>query len=801
MSTVLLAQSPPQSFSYQTVIRDAGFTILANQEVVLRLSIVEDDPQGVMVYQEKHVETTSPIGLVNLFIGEGNVSSGSFDAIDWANHTYFLEVAIDFDSDDNFVVMGSSQLRSVPYALYALNAGNANQGPIGLTGPQGEQGLPGTNGINGVDGSQGPQGEQGEQGLPGTNGIIGVDGSQGSQGEQGPIGLTGSQGEQGPIGLTGAQGEQGIQGEVGSQGPIGLTGVQGEQGPQGEQGVQGEVGPQGPIGLTGPQGEQGLQGEVGSQGPIGLTGVQGEQGPQGEQGVQGEVGPQGSQGEQGEQGEQGPIGLTGPQGEQGFPGFPGTNGINGVDGSQGPQGEQGEQGPIGLTGSQGEQGVQGEVGPQGPIGLTGSQGEQGPIGLTGLISNGTTAGNTPYWDGSQWVVNNSNIHNNGVGVGIGTATPDVSAKLELFSNTQGFLPPRMNSVQRDAIISPALGLVIFNTTTNCLNFYIGTNWNEACGTVIIPIGSITSLNCASATNSGTLEEGVAASGVSSSVPYTGGNGGTYNGQIINSTGVNGLTATLSSGTFNSSSGFLNYTITGTPSSSGTAFFALNIGGQSCNLNFSASLYQPQFPTGSVFCSVTGPPLVVDVTNPITGETWMDRNLPGHYQWGRQSDGHQCSQSGYETSPSSSYTPSGYLYGKFIFVDDYPYDWLQNTNNNLWQGVNGINNPCPSGYRIPTQAEWDAEIASWSSEDATGALNSTLNLQAEGKRTSNNGQLYLSNWNNDFGHYWSSTTFNYYGQSLQFNDCSNGSSGGYCSTNASTPGEWRYEGLSVRCIKD
>ena len=143
---------------------------MANQEVVLRLSILEDGPQGVLVYQEKHVEITSAIGLVNLFIGDGNVSSGSFDAIDWANHTYFLEVAIDFDNDDNFIIMGTSQLRSVPYALYALNAGNANQGPAGPQGEQGEQGTPGTNGVDGIDGQQGEQGQQGPQGLQGEQG-------------------------------------------------------------------------------------------------------------------------------------------------------------------------------------------------------------------------------------------------------------------------------------------------------------------------------------------------------------------------------------------------------------------------------------------------------------------------------------------------------------------------------------------------------------------------------------------------------------------------------------------------------
>ena len=61
-------------------------------------------------------------------------------------------------------------------------------------------------------------------------------------------------------------------------------------------------------------------------------------------------------------------------------------------------------------------------------------------------------------------------------VGIGTATPDASAKLDIASTTQGLLPPRMTTVQRDAIVSPATGLVIFNTTTNGLEFKSSTGW-------------------------------------------------------------------------------------------------------------------------------------------------------------------------------------------------------------------------------------------------------------------------------------------------------------------------------------
>jgi hypothetical protein len=68
------------------------------------------------------------------------------------------------------------------------------------------------------------------------------------------------------------------------------------------------------------------------------------------------------------------------------------------------------------------------------------------------------------------------------------------------------------------------------------------------------------------------------------VPYSGGNGATYSaGTAISSTGVTGLTATLVGGTLASGTGNLSYTISGTPSDSGTASFAITFGGQSCTL--------------------------------------------------------------------------------------------------------------------------------------------------------------------------------------------------------------------------
>jgi uncharacterized protein (TIGR02145 family) len=66
-------------------------------------------------------------------------------------------------------------------------------------------------------------------------------------------------------------------------------------------------------------------------------------------------------------------------------------------------------------------------------------------------------------------------------IGMGTATPDSSAALEIKSSTQGFLPPRMTLSQRD-LISPVEGLIIYNTTTKKPNFFDGAEWKNYDGT-------------------------------------------------------------------------------------------------------------------------------------------------------------------------------------------------------------------------------------------------------------------------------------------------------------------------------
>ncbi len=309
------------------------------------------------------------------------------------------------------------------------------------------------------------------------------------------------------------------------------------------------------------------------------------------------------------------------------------------------------------------------------------------------------------------------------------------------------------------------------------------------------VGEVAFLDCAGANINGALIEEVTASGVFAVVSYTGGNGGTYNGQSVVSTGVTGLTATLTAGSFANGSGTLTYTISGTPLCNGTASFSLNIGGRSCTLNLSVNGN-----SAPIFYCLGVPTPVIEVTS-LTGRIWMDRNLGASrvaigisdsaaygdlYQWGRGSDGHQCRNSPTINTKSCSDQPT---HGDFIIASNPP-DWRNPQNTNLWQGVNGINNPCPSGFRIPTEAEFNAERLSWASQDAAGAFNSPLKLPMGGGRRSVDGTFQAVDFN---GYYWTSTIDVNFGNAPRYLGFFSGGSGMDLSQQA--------YGLSVRCIKD
>ena len=296
----------------------------------------------------------------------------------------------------------------------------------------------------------------------------------------------------------------------------------------------------------------------------------------------------------------------------------------------------------------------------------------------------------------------------GVAINETGAAPDPTAILDVSSLNKVFLPPRMTMAQRNTILNPPLGAVIFNTTTNCLQWFSGQAWYDGCS------------------------------------------------------------------------------------------------GQ--------ELWRP----GHVHCNPAQPTVVQEVINPVTNRIWMDRNLGANrvalsstdaqsygslFQWGRRADGHQCvnrfSGDGVTTSVStavgavvSTDTPA---HGNFIRVSADPNDWRSPQNNNLWQGLSGINNPCPLGFRIPTQTELNAERLSWveapinSTNDPAGAFESPLKFPLPGFRRGNTGLLV------DVGvlAYYSTSTINgINARSLRI-----------LSTGASMSSFPRHHGFSVRCIKD
>jgi Protein of unknown function (DUF3500) len=106
-------------------------------------------------------------------------------------------------------------------------------------------------------------------------------------------------------------------------------------------------------------------------------------------------------------------------------------------------------------------------------------------------------------------------------------------------------------------------------------------------TVTPSAATVTALTCSSATFSGSPVAGTAFIGTAT-VPYTGGNAVAYPASAITSTGVTGLIATLTAATLASGAGNATVAITGTPSTAGTATFAISLGGQSCTLSLTVT---------------------------------------------------------------------------------------------------------------------------------------------------------------------------------------------------------------------
>ena len=508
-------------------------------------------------------------------------------------------------------------------------------------------------------------------------------------------------------------------------------------------------------------------------------------------------------------------------------------------------------------------------------------------------------------------------------IGIGTKTPAPSAALEVSSrtNNKGILIPRLSATQKDAIVSPAEGLLIYQTTAPTgFYFYSGTAWKlmanatdlSAAGnagtatklaaskningvafdgsaditvpaaaetltgttlkstvtgssltsvgtlanlTVTNPIvGSVTGSSGSTTGNAGTVTNGVYTVGdqtIAGAKTFTSTIVGSVSGNAVTVTTNANLTGPVTSvgnataiadaalsiakisGLQNTidakvADAITDGTTTIAPSQNavfdalalkasiangttsgdmlywdGTAWVKVAAGSNGQTLIFNGGK-----PVWSSY-TITGPLPSNTVFNATTGKIWMDRNLGATrvatsssdteaygdlYQWGRGTDGHQLRASVNTHTLSTSDAPGNALFITMFYTGPGPsYDWRSPQNNNLWQGVNGINNPCPAGFRLPTESEWIAERANWSSQDREAAFSSPLKLPFAGLRGAAFDGSVGGNINSGtMGYYWSSSIDGTKAISIKLNRGT---------PNTSLEKVNRYAGYSVRCIKD
>lgn len=382
-------------------------------------------------------------------------------------------------------------------------------------------------------------------------------------------------------------------------------------------------------------------------------------------------------------------------------------------------------------------------------------------------------------------ISNSFVAQN-VGVNVNGSAANNSAGLDVDFSDKGFLLPRMTTAERDAISSPALSLQIFNTSTNCLQVYIGSSWVNVVCDCMLP--GMFSANSATGVTETQITANWSASATATSYRLDVDDNADFSSPLA---GYDDLNV----------GNVVTYNITGLTCAT-TYYYrlrAVNSCGTSSNTNTITTSTSAcvVYPVGSVHC-IAGGATIQEVTNVSTGETWMDRNMGASqvatsstdasaygdlYQWGRFSDAHQCRTSSTTSTLSSSDTPG---HSNYITTSGAPDDWRSPNNDLLWQGVGGTNNPCPTGYRLPTGTEFDAERLSWATNNAAGAFGSVLAFTVAGVR---NAPGTVVNAGVD-GWFWSSTVVGTRAEYLYF------SAGSASVTNVE-----RVHGLSVRCIKD
>jgi uncharacterized protein (TIGR02145 family) len=496
---------------------------------------------------------------------------------------------------------------------------------------------------------------------------------------------------------------------------------------------------------------------------------------------------------------------------------------------------------------------------------------------------------------------------NAQSVGINTDTPEASAVLDIVApnSDKGVIAPRMTTLQRNSIVNPAEGLLVYDTELEVYTYWNGTIWRQTMmeaefakfkyayfkftGDTVVPTGSgaasiaekivaATSIVKQSAVPVAVLDAGSGGVRIDASGQYAikasatvtnlaGGENQALQAKII--TYINGVMIsetyfhlpTSGSGQHQSSGKSyvvrnLNYgdiitvrlqKIIPSFGGNGPSVDGNKMTGRFNNVILELdrlpydcagvakctvkSLLRPEGLTFMCYNLGANPNMTIaeQMAYPSpTGTGVTDATVYGDlYQWGRIADGHEKRNSpdvnGGSGATSISYDansqiPYGHAwYGKFVYFSGYPQDWHGNSNSDqnddLWNfTAYPSNNPCPAGWRVPTQEEWGSIFRggttsgppymsssgntwTWNSSgtpgykiSVDGGTTTSLFLPATGNRSLSDAMLYNAGQS---GLYWSTTVNDKNAHTIIFISIN-------VSLSSNMP---RTGGNSVRCIED
>lgn len=363
----------------------------------------------------------------------------------------------------------------------------------------------------------------------------------------------------------------------------------------------------------------------------------------------------------------------------------------------------------------------------------------------------------------------------GVSINTTGASAEPTAILDVSSNEKGLLIPRMTNAEKNLISSPAEGLQIINTTSKCIEVYFNSLWQKVFCSCSIPVSPLAGAHIAS---------------------Y---NEINWNWQVV--TNASGYKYNTTNDSVSATDNGLNTTLLQSNLIPNTSYQLYVWAYNECGYSTPVLLTQQttQFVCGSTLTfNYRGLTVNYGTVVGQNGTCWTDRNLGAStvatsynhtnafgdlFQWGRLDDNHQDRNSLISYTQSTQINP-----GHSNFIAGFS-NWYSGTNplpNDLWQSPAFLNNPCPIGWRLPTEIEINAERLSWSSNSYVGSMNSPLKIPAAGLRNGADGTTFI--YVGSRGYYWTSTTDGTNSRCLHISN-----------NNAVVNTNGRTEGTSIRCV--